>query len=194
MYAGGQFLEAFAERHARREMTALLARVPRIAVRHRADGLEEVALDLIVPGDRLLVRQGDVIPTDGVVASALAVLDQSALTGEPVPDQHHAGDEVMSGSTNGGEAFDHRLAKRCRKHLCRHRSPGRRGAAFQGADVATGRSIRDGLSRNHRADRCRCLVLHGRARFGAECDLPGRAGFGAKPTFVGGKFAKGQEL
>ena len=59
MYAGGQFLEAFAERHARREMTALLARVPRTAVRYRADGLEEVALDLIVPGDRLLVRQGD---------------------------------------------------------------------------------------------------------------------------------------
>lgn len=106
MYAGGQFLEAFAERHARREMTALLARVPRTAIRHRADGLEEVALDLIVPGDRLLVRQGDVIPTDGVVASPLAVLDQSALTGEPIPVQRRAGDEVMSGSTNAGEAFD----------------------------------------------------------------------------------------
>lgn len=106
MYAGGQFLEAFAERHARREMTALLARVPRTAVRHRASGLEEVALDLIVPGDRLLVRQGDVVPADGVVASGLAVLDQSALTGESIPVQQHAGDEVMSGSTNAGEAFD----------------------------------------------------------------------------------------
>jgi heavy metal translocating P-type ATPase len=106
MYAGGQFLEAFAERHARREMTALLARVPRTAIRHRAGGLEEVALDLIIPGDRLLIRQGDVVPADGVVASGLAVLDQSALTGEPVPVQQHAGDEVMSGSTNVGEAFD----------------------------------------------------------------------------------------
>jgi heavy metal translocating P-type ATPase len=106
MYAGGQFLEAFAERHARREMTALLARVPRTAIRHRAGGLEEVALDLIIPGDRLLIRQGDVVPADGVVASGLAVLDQSALTGEPIPVQQHAGDEVMSGSTNVGEAFD----------------------------------------------------------------------------------------
>lgn len=106
MYAGGQFLEAFAERHARREMTALLARVPRTAIRHRGGGLEEVALDLIVPGDRLLIRQGDVIPADGVVASGLAVLDQSALTGESIPVQQHAGDEVMSGSTNAGEAFD----------------------------------------------------------------------------------------
>ena len=71
MYAGGQFLEAFAERHARREMTALLARVPRTAIRHRAGGLEEVALDLIMPGDRLLIRQGDVIPADGMVTRGL---------------------------------------------------------------------------------------------------------------------------
>ena len=106
MYAGGQFLEAFAERHARGEMTALLARVPRTAIRHRDGGLEEVALDLIVPGDRLLVRQGDVVPADGVVASGLAVLDQSALTGEPIPVQQRTGDEVMSGSTNAGDAFD----------------------------------------------------------------------------------------
>jgi cation transport ATPase len=62
MYSGGQFLEAFAERHARREMTALLARVPRTAVRHRDGNLEEVALEMIVPGDCLLIRQGDVVP------------------------------------------------------------------------------------------------------------------------------------
>ncbi|KQW20638.1 haloacid dehalogenase [Afipia sp. Root123D2] len=115
MYASGQFLEAFAERHARREMTALLARVPRTAVRYRASGLEEVELDLVVPGDRLLIRQGDVVPADGVVASGLAVLDQSALTGEPIPVQQRADDEVMSGSTNVGEAFDlivsHRVAE-----------------------------------------------------------------------------------
>jgi cation transport ATPase len=44
MYSGGQYLEAFAERHARREMTAILARVPRTAVRYRNDVLEEVGL------------------------------------------------------------------------------------------------------------------------------------------------------
>ena len=62
----GNILEAFAERHARREMTALLARVPRTAVRHR-QWSGRGRLDLIVPGDRLLIRQGDVIPVDGVV-------------------------------------------------------------------------------------------------------------------------------
>ena len=106
MYAGGQYLEAFAERHARREMTAILARVPRTAVRHGIGRLEEVSLEAIVPGDRLLIRQGDVVPVDGTVASGVAVLDQSALTGEPIPVQQRSGDEVMSGSTNAGEAFD----------------------------------------------------------------------------------------
>ena len=106
MYAGGQYLESFAERHARREMTALLARVPRTAVRHRDGELEEVPLDAITPGDRLLVRRGDVVPVDGTVARGLAVLDQSALTGESIPVQETNGEPVMSGSTNVGEAFD----------------------------------------------------------------------------------------
>jgi heavy metal translocating P-type ATPase len=106
MYSGGQYLEAFAERHARCEMTAILARVPRTAVRHRNGMLEEIGLEAIVPGDRLLIRQGDVVPVDGTVASGVAILDQSALTGEPIPVQRRASDEVMSGSTNAGEAFD----------------------------------------------------------------------------------------
>ncbi len=106
MYAGGQYLESFAERAARREMTALLARVPRSAMRHRDGRLEEVALDLILPGDRLLVRQGDVVPVDGTVAEGMAVLDQSALTGEALPVQQGVGQAVMSGSTNAGDAFD----------------------------------------------------------------------------------------
>ena len=105
MYAGGQYLESFAERAARREMTALLSRVPRAALRHRDGRLEEVALDLILPGDRLLVRQGDVVPVDGTV-EGVAVLDQSALTGEALPVRFMTGGQVLSGSTNAGEAFD----------------------------------------------------------------------------------------
>jgi heavy metal translocating P-type ATPase len=105
MYAGGQYLESFAERRASREMTALLARVPRSAMRYRDGRLEEVALDAIEPGDRLVVRKGDVVPVDGAVAEGLAVLDQAALTGESMPVQQKVGDTVMSGSTNAGEAF-----------------------------------------------------------------------------------------
>jgi heavy metal translocating P-type ATPase len=106
MYAGGQYLEAFAERRARHEMTALLSRVPRTAMRHQDGRLEEVALDLVLPGDRLLVRKGDVVPVDGTVVEGVAVLDQSALTGEAMPVQLSNGQPVLSGSTNVGDAFD----------------------------------------------------------------------------------------
>ena len=106
MYAGGQYLEAFAERRARHEMTALLSRVPRTAVRHQNGRLEEVALNLVLPGDRLLVRKGDVVPVDGTVVEGVAVLDQSALTGEAMPVQLTNGQAVLSGSTNVGDALD----------------------------------------------------------------------------------------
>jgi heavy metal translocating P-type ATPase len=112
MYAGGQYLESYAEGHARREMTALLSRVPRSAVRHRNGQLEDVPIDAIATGDHLLIRQGDVVPVDGKVASGIAVLDQSALTGESLPVQQATGQPVMSGSTNVGEAFDLIAARR----------------------------------------------------------------------------------
>ncbi len=105
MYAGGQYLESFAERRASREMTALLARVPRTAIRQRDGRLEEVPLGAVAPEDRLLVRQGDVVPVDGFVVAGIAVLDQSALTGESAPVQKKAGEPVMSGVTNVGDAF-----------------------------------------------------------------------------------------
>ena len=106
MYSGGTFLERFAEGRARREMRDLLGRVPRTAMRHTHGALEEVALDAILPGDRLLIRQGDVAPVDGTLASDAAVMDQSALTGESMPVRLALGDAVMSGATNAGEAFD----------------------------------------------------------------------------------------
>jgi heavy metal translocating P-type ATPase len=115
MYSGGQYLERFAERRARHEMTALLARVPRSAMLYRDGRLEDVDLDVIEPGDRLVIRKGDVVPVDGAVAEGLAVLDQSALTGEPMPVQLKVGDLVLSGSSNAGEAFhlvaSHRAAE-----------------------------------------------------------------------------------
>src|SRR5262249_53418486 len=111
MYAGGQYLENFAERRASREMTALLARVPRTAMRYRDNRLEEIALEGVRPGDRLLVRQGDVVPADGVIITGSAVLDESALTGESLPIQYRSGNEIISGATNVGAAFDMAASK-----------------------------------------------------------------------------------
>ncbi|TCM86189.1 heavy metal-(Cd/Co/Hg/Pb/Zn)-translocating P-type ATPase [Rhodovulum steppense] len=112
MYSGGTFLESFAQGRARREMSDLLSRVPRTATRHRNGALDEVPLDDIAPGDLLLIRQGDVAPVDGTVQSAGAMLDQSALTGESMPVRLAQGQDVMSGSTNAGEAFDLRVTRR----------------------------------------------------------------------------------
>jgi heavy metal translocating P-type ATPase len=106
MYSGGTVLESLAEGRARREMSALLSRVPRSATRHRDGALEEVALDQIVPGDRLFIRQGDVVPVDGSIASETAFVDTSALTGESLPQRLIQGAETMSGATNAGAAFD----------------------------------------------------------------------------------------
>ena len=112
MYSGGTFLESFAEGRARREMSDLLARVPRTATRRHNGALDEVPLDDIAIGDLLLIRQGDVAPVDGTVGSDQAMLDQSALTGESMPVRLQRGQEVMSGSTNAGDAFDLRVARR----------------------------------------------------------------------------------
>jgi heavy metal translocating P-type ATPase len=115
MYSGGKFLESFAEGRARREMHDLLSRVPRTATRHRTGALEEVPLDEIAPGDRLLIRQGDVLPVDGTVASDVAFLDTSALTGESLPVRLARGAEALSGTTNAGEAFDLAATRRARE-------------------------------------------------------------------------------
>ncbi|SMY07279.1 heavy metal translocating P-type ATPase [Flavimaricola marinus] len=106
MYSGGTFLESFAEGRARREMHDLLSRVPRTATRHVRNALEEVPLADIQPGDRLLIRQGDVVPVDGTIASDVAYVETSALTGESLPARLLRGAEAMSGSTNAGEPFD----------------------------------------------------------------------------------------
>lgn len=105
MFAGGRALEAYAERRAQQEMAALLGRVPRSANRYRQDGIEQVPLAAIRPGDRLLVRPGETVPVDGTLLSA-AVVDESALTGESLPVNYCAGRAVVSSSINAGDAFD----------------------------------------------------------------------------------------
>lgn len=111
MYAGGQLLESYAERRARREMTALLGRVARTAMRYVDGRLEEVAIEELAKGDRVLVRHGEVVPVDGAIASSGALVDQSALTGESIPVEKQETDEILSGSTNVGDAFDLITAK-----------------------------------------------------------------------------------
>lgn len=106
MYSGGQLLENFAEARARAEMNTLLGRAPTKALRYFNGQLVEVRIASLVPGDRILVRQGEIVPVDGKVASGKALLDQSIITGESVPVYRNAGDEVLSGSSSLDTAFD----------------------------------------------------------------------------------------
>ena len=106
MYAGGQRLESYAQGRARHEMTALLGRVARTAMRYIDDHLEEVPVEALTAGDRILVRNGEVVPVDGRITSGSAVLDESALTGEPMPVDRRRGGEALSGATSVGPAFD----------------------------------------------------------------------------------------
>lgn len=106
MYAGGQLLEEYAANRARADMRALLARVPKTALRYDDGHLREVKIDTIVPGDRLLIRQGDIVPVDGRVTSGKALLDLAALTGESVPVRLAEGADVQSGARSLDTAFD----------------------------------------------------------------------------------------
>ncbi|AYG63578.1 heavy metal translocating P-type ATPase [Rhizobium jaguaris] len=106
MYAGGQFLESYAQKRAESGMTELLARAPRLALRITNAGLSDVPIAQVVPGDKLLVRKGDVIPVDGRIDGGLAVLNEAALTGESLPVRRDPGQMIMSGASNVGDAFE----------------------------------------------------------------------------------------
>ena len=125
MVAGGGALEEYAAARARRELTALLARTPRLA--HRRDGAQviDIPVDSIAAGDLLLVKPGETLPVDGILAEQPATLDESALTGEPMPLTHAPGEPVRSGVVNVGGPFGLRAtATRRAQHLCRGGAPG----------------------------------------------------------------------
>lgn len=106
MLATGEALEDYAQGRARRELTALLARAPQQVSRYAGSDLEVVPVAAVVAGDLILVRPGEVVPVDGVVTGAPAVLDESALTGESRMITRERGDSVASGVVNAGGPFD----------------------------------------------------------------------------------------
>jgi len=107
MLSGGEALEDFAAGRARRELTGLLERSPRVAHRIEADGqVVELAVGEVLVGDRLLVRPFELVPVDGVLDSASATLDESSLTGESMPVDRRRGEELFSGAVNGSSAIE----------------------------------------------------------------------------------------
>jgi heavy metal translocating P-type ATPase len=106
MYTGGTLLEDFAVARAERNLKSLVDRAPRLAHRRTAAAVENVAIEDVKIGDAIVVRAGEVIPVDGLITSPTAVIDQSALTGEPIPVTRQMGESVHSGTLNAGNTFE----------------------------------------------------------------------------------------
>jgi Cu+-exporting ATPase len=97
----GRWAEARATLRAGKAVRELLELAPSLALRWRADGtLEEVAVDELRPGDRLLVRPGDRFPADGRILEGRSSVQEAFVTGEPIPRPIEPGDEVIAGTVN----------------------------------------------------------------------------------------------
>ncbi len=105
MFASGTALEHYASARARRELSALLDRAPRVVHRYEGTGLTSPPLEDVRPRDRLLVKAGEVVPVDGVLSDEHAVLDESVLTGETRLAERTSGERVRSGAVNAGGPF-----------------------------------------------------------------------------------------
>ena len=110
----------------------LLGLAPRTARRITADGLDEdVPLEQVRRGDRLRVRPGERVPVDGVVIDGTSTVDESMVTGEPIPVAKTEGDELTGGTLNGTGAFVMRAERVGERHDAganRPRSSPRRSA------------------------------------------------------------------
>lgn len=98
----GQILELKARSRTSAAIRKLLGLAPKTARRVLDDGTEEdVPLDVVQAGDVLRVRPGEKIPVDGVVQSGRSSVDESMLTGEPIPKEKEEGDRVVGATING---------------------------------------------------------------------------------------------
>lgn len=118
MLAGGEALEDYATHRAKRDLTALLDRSPRIGhvILHPrspdSNEVQDVSVDDVAVGDVLLVRPSEIVPVDGVLLTDSGTFDESSITGESLPVTRHAGGEVLSGAINGTRAVRIRALRR----------------------------------------------------------------------------------
>lgn len=100
MLCGGEALENYADRRARRELSALIRRRPTIAHIVKCEQIKDITLDKVKVNDILLIKPGEVVPIDGILMSKSATIDESSITGESVPVEKVKGDKVVSGTAS----------------------------------------------------------------------------------------------
>jgi heavy metal translocating P-type ATPase len=100
MIASGQALEDYAQEHAKKELTDLLKRAPKIAHKKVGTDFVDVPVDSVNVGDILQIKPGEVVPVDSVITKGRTSIDESALTGESMPLDKKEGGILLSGSIN----------------------------------------------------------------------------------------------
>lgn len=112
MLSGGGALESYALRSASSVLAALARRMPTVAHRKSAAGIEDASLDALAVGDVLVVYPHEICPVDGEVIDGHGVMDESYLTGEPFEITKTTGSQVISGAINGESALTIRTTQR----------------------------------------------------------------------------------
>jgi heavy metal translocating P-type ATPase len=107
----GRFLEARAKGRTGQAIRKLVGLRPKTAQVERSGKLIEIAVDAIVTGDLIRVRPGEKIAVDGIVIKGLSYVDESMMTGEPIPVEKSAGAEIVGGTVNGTGALTFRATK-----------------------------------------------------------------------------------
>lgn len=98
-------LESYATERSHKDISSLLALKPETALRIEDGKMNLVSIDDLQPGDLLLVKPGELVPADGVVYRGSSFINQASITGESLPVDKVAGDEVYAGTVNGEGAL-----------------------------------------------------------------------------------------
>jgi len=101
----GRYLEALAKGRTSAAIRSLLGLQPKTARRVRSDGVEDIPIETVEPGDLIQVRPGERAPVDGVVTKGASYLDESMISGEPAPVLKEPGAEIVGGTVNTTGAF-----------------------------------------------------------------------------------------
>lgn len=112
LFSLGEALEGYATERARGALESLLDLVPPTALRLQADGTtEEVPVEQLAVGDRVLIRPGDRVGVDGIIRAGQSAVDQAAITGESIPVDKVPGDGIFAGTVNTSGALEVEVTK-----------------------------------------------------------------------------------
>jgi Cd2+/Zn2+-exporting ATPase len=112
LFGLSEYLEAFSVQRARRAIESLMQLTPETALLKRGDAFEEVPIEQVNVDDIFAVKSGARVPLDGQVISGASAVNQAPITGESMPVEKKAGDEVFAGTINGEGSLEVRASKR----------------------------------------------------------------------------------